>query len=111
MAAAAVAGSVGTIAFALTPAVRARRVDASYDRSSHRLLEALTPWGVRRRALQRRLRDRVRRDRGVDARIAEHHGGRSLGGIALAAFAGGSLIGGSRRGRGGGRPGLSAACA
>ena len=95
VAAAAVAGSVGTIAFALTPAVRARRVDASHDRSSHRLLEALRPWGVRRVLLYSGACGIAFGAAEVAMpAFAEHHGGRSLGGIALAAFAGGSLIGG-----------------
>jgi MFS family permease len=95
VAAAGVAGPVGTIAFAFTPAVRARRVDSSHDRSSHRLLEALTPWGVRRVLLYSGACGLAFGAAEVAMpAFAEHHGGRSLGGIALAAFAGGSLIGG-----------------
>ena len=93
--AAAIACMAGTLGFTFTPAVRARRPDRSHDRTGHRLLEALVPWGVRRVLLL-----------GVAYGVAfgaaevsmpafaEAHGGRSLGGIALAAFSGGSLIGG-----------------
>ena len=93
--AAAIACMAGTLGFTWTPAVRARRPDQSHDRTGHRLLEALVPWGVRRVLLL-----------GVAYGVAfgaaevsmpafaEAHGGRSLGGIALAAFSGGSLIGG-----------------
>jgi MFS family permease len=95
VAAAGVAGTVGTLAFACTPAVRARRVDSSHDRSSHRLLEALTPWGVRRMLLYSGACGIAFGAAEVAMpAFAENHGGRSLGGIALAAFAGGSLIGG-----------------
>ncbi len=95
VAAAAIAGCTGTIGFAFTPAVRARRVDSSHDRSSHRLLEALTPWGVRRVLLFSGACGIAFGAAEVSMpAFAEQHGGRSLGGIALAAFAGGSLIGG-----------------
>jgi MFS family permease len=95
VAAAAVAGSAGTIGFAFTPAVRARRPDASHDRSSHHLLSALTPWGVRRVLLYSGACGIAFGAAEVAMpAFAEHHGGRALGGIALAAFAGGSLIGG-----------------
>jgi MFS family permease len=95
IAAAAIACVAGTAGFTWTPVVRARRPDTGHDRSGHRLLEALVPWGVRRVLLL-----------GIAYGIAfgaaevsmpafaEAHGGRSLGGIALAAFSGGSLIGG-----------------
>ena len=93
--AAGVACIAGTIGFTATPAVRARRPDPAHDRSDHHLFQALVPWGIRRVLML-----------GVAYGVAfgavevampafaEGHGGRSLGGITLAAFSGGSLIGG-----------------
>jgi MFS family permease len=95
VAAAAVACVAGTVGFIGTPAVRARRPDPGHDRSGQHPFEALLPWGVRRVLLL-----------GVAYGVAfgaaevsmpafaEGHGGRSLGGIALAAFSCGSLVGG-----------------
>ena len=95
VAAAAVACVAGTAGFIGTPAVRARRPDPEHDRTGQHPFEALLPWGVRRVLLL-----------GVAYGVAfgaaevsmpafaEGHGGRSLGGIALAAFSGGSLVGG-----------------
>jgi predicted MFS family arabinose efflux permease len=93
--AAGVACVAGTIGFTTTPAVRARRPDPSHDRSGHHVLQALVPWGIRRLLLL-----------GIAYGVAfgaaevampafaEAHGGRALGGITLAAFSGGSLVGG-----------------
>jgi MFS family permease len=94
-AAAAIACVAGTAGFIGTAAVRARRPDPAHDRTGQHPFEALLPWGVRRVLLL-----------GVAYGVAfgaaevsmpafaEGHGGRSLGGIALAAFSGGSLVGG-----------------
>jgi predicted MFS family arabinose efflux permease len=95
VAAAALACLAGTAGFIATPAVRARRPDTSHDRTGQHPFEALLPWGVRRVLL-------VGLAYGVAfgaaevsmPAFAEGHGGRSLGGIALAAFSGGSLVGG-----------------
>jgi predicted MFS family arabinose efflux permease len=90
-----VACIAGAIGFTATPAVRARRPDPAHDRSDHHLFQALVPWGIRRVLM-------VGIAYGVAfgavevamPAFAEGHGGRSLGGITLAAFSGGSLIGG-----------------
>jgi predicted MFS family arabinose efflux permease len=93
--AAAIACMAGTLGFTWTPAVRARRPDQSHDRTGHRLLEALVPWGVRRVLLLGLAYGVAFGAAEVSMpAFAEAHGGRSLGGIALAAFSGGSLIGG-----------------
>ena len=93
--AAAIACMAGTLGFTWTPAVRARRPDRSHDRTGHRLLEALVPWGVRRVLLLGLAYGVAFGAAEVSMpAFAEAHGGRSLGGIALAAFSGGSLIGG-----------------
>jgi hypothetical protein len=93
--AAGVASLAGTIGFTATPAVRARRPDPTHDRSDHHVLQALVPWGIRRLLVL-----------GIAFGVAfgaaevsmpafaEDHGGRTLGGVALAAFSGGSLVGG-----------------
>jgi MFS family permease len=95
IAAAAIACVAGTVGFTSTPAVRAQRPDPSNDRSGHRLLEALVPWGVRRVLLLGTAYGIAFGAAEVSMpAFAELHGGRSLGGIALAAFSGGSLIGG-----------------
>jgi predicted MFS family arabinose efflux permease len=93
--AAGIACIAGAIGFTATPAVRARRPDPANDRSDHHLLQALVPWGIRRVLM-------VGIAYGVAfgavevamPAFAEGHGGRSLGGITLAAFSCGSLIGG-----------------
>jgi MFS family permease len=93
--AAGVACIAGTIGFTATPAVRARRPDPAHDRSDHHLLQALVPWGIRR-VLMLGIAYGVAFG-AVEVAMpafAEGHGGRSLGGITLAAFSGGSLIGG-----------------
>jgi predicted MFS family arabinose efflux permease len=85
----------GTIGFTATPVVRARRPDPGHDRSDHHLLQALVPWGIRR-VLMLGIAYGVAFG-AVEVAMpafAEGHGGRSLGGITLAAFSGGSLIGG-----------------
>ncbi|HEY2790069.1 MAG TPA: MFS transporter [Gaiellales bacterium] len=93
--AAAIACIAGTVGFTWTPVVRARRPDRSHDRTGHRLLEALVPWGVRRVLLLGIAYGVAFGAAEVSMpAFAEGHGGRSLGGIALAAFSGGSLIGG-----------------
>jgi predicted MFS family arabinose efflux permease len=86
---------VGTLGFIATPAVRARRPDPGHDRSGHHVFEALVPWGVRRILLLGAAYGIAFGAAEVSMpAFAEGHGGRSLGGIALAAFSGGSLIGG-----------------
>jgi MFS family permease len=95
VAAAAVMCVAGTLGFISTPAVRARRPDPAHDRSGHRLFEALVPWGVRRVLLLGAAYGIAFGATEVSMpAFAEAHGGRSLGGIALAAFSCGSLIGG-----------------
>jgi predicted MFS family arabinose efflux permease len=93
--AAGVACIAGTIGFTATPAVRARRPDPAHDRSGHHLLQALVPWGIRR-VLMIGIAYGVAFGAAEVAMpaFAEGHGGRSLGGITLAAFSCGSLIGG-----------------
>lgn len=93
--AAGVACVAGAIGFTTTPAVRGRRPDPANDRSDHHLLQALVPWGIRR-VLMLGIAYGVAFG-AVEVAMpafAEGHGGRSLGGITLAAFSGGSLIGG-----------------
>jgi len=93
--AAAIACLAGTLGFTWTPVVRARRPDRSHDRSGHHLLEAVVPWGVRRVLLLGLAYGVAFGAAEVSMpAFAEGHGGRSLGGIALAAFSAGSLIGG-----------------
>jgi predicted MFS family arabinose efflux permease len=95
IAAAAIACIAGTVGLIWTPAVRARRPDPGHDRSGHRLFEALVPWGVRRVLLLGTAYGIAFGAAEVSMpAFAEGHGGRSLGGVALAAFSGGSLIGG-----------------
>jgi predicted MFS family arabinose efflux permease len=93
--AAGIACIAGAIGFTATPAVRARRPDPAHDRSDHHLLQALVPWGIRR-VLVLGIAYGVAFGAAEVAMpaFAEGHGGRSLGGITLAAFSGGSLIGG-----------------
>jgi predicted MFS family arabinose efflux permease len=93
--AAGVACIAGAIGFTSTPAVRRRRPDPAHDRSDHHLLQALVPWGIRR-VLMLGIAYGVAFGAAEVAMpaFAEGHGGRSLGGITLAAFSGGSLIGG-----------------
>lgn len=94
VAAAAVACVAGTAGFIGTPAVRSRRPDPEHDRSGHPF-EALLPWGVRRVLLLGLAYGVAFGAAEVSMpAFAEGHGGRSLGGIALAAFSGGSLVGG-----------------
>jgi predicted MFS family arabinose efflux permease len=85
----------GAIGFTATPAVRARRPDPAHDRSDHHLFQALVPRGIRR-VLMLGIAYGVAFGAAEVAMpaFAEGHGGRSLGGITLAAFSGGSLIGG-----------------
>jgi predicted MFS family arabinose efflux permease len=85
----------GAIGFTATPAVRARRPDPAHDRSDHHLFQALIPWGIRR-VLMVGIAYGLAFGAAEVAMpaFAEGHGGRSLGGITLAAFSGGSLIGG-----------------
>jgi len=93
--AAGVACIAGSIGFTATPAVRARRPDPAHDRHGQHLLQALVPWGIRR-VLMLGIAYGVAFG-AVEVAMpafAEGHGGRSLGGITLAAFSGGSLIGG-----------------
>jgi predicted MFS family arabinose efflux permease len=93
--AAGIACIAGSIGFTATPAVRRRRPDPAHDRSDHHLLQALVPWGIRR-VLMLGIAYGVAFG-AVEVAMpafAEGHGGRSLGGITLAAFSGGSLIGG-----------------
>jgi predicted MFS family arabinose efflux permease len=93
--AAALACVIGTLGFIGTPAVRARRPDPGHDRSGHHVFEALVPWGVRRVLLLGAAYGIAFGAAEVSMpAFAEGHGGRSLGGIALAAFSAGSLIGG-----------------
>ena len=93
--AAAVACVAGTIGFTATPAVRARRPDPSHDRSGQHVLEALVPWGIRRLLMLGIAYGVAFGAAEVSMpAFAEAHGGRALGGIALATFSGGSLIGG-----------------
>jgi predicted MFS family arabinose efflux permease len=93
--AAALACLVGTLGFIATPAVRARQPDPGHDRSGHHVFEALIPWGVRRILLLGGAYGIAFGAAEVSMpAFAEGHGGRSLGGIALAAFSGGSLTGG-----------------
>jgi len=93
--AAGVACVAGTIGFTTTPAVRARRPDPSHDRSDHHVLQALVPWGIRRLLLLGIAYGVAFGAAEVSMpAFAEAHGGRALGGITLAAFSGGSLVGG-----------------
>jgi predicted MFS family arabinose efflux permease len=93
--AAAIACVAGTIGFISTPPVRARHPDPGHDRSGHHLLQALVPWGVRRVLLLGLTYGVAFGAAEVSMpAFAEAHGGRSLGGICLAAFSAGSLIGG-----------------
>src|SRR6185312_7584741 len=89
--AAGVACVADTIGFTSTPAVRARRPDPSHDRSDHHVLQALVPWGIRRLLM---LGIAFGAAEVSMPAFAEGHGGRSLGGITLAAFSAGSLVGG-----------------
>jgi len=74
---------------------RLRRPDPSHDRSGHHVLQALVPWGIRRLLMLGIAYGVAFGAAEVSMpAFAEGHGGRSLGGITLAAFSGGSLIGG-----------------
>ena len=97
----------------LTPAVRARRrptraTTAPATTCSRRS----SPWGVRRVLLYGGAYGIAFGAAEVSMpAFAEHHGGRSLGGIALAAFSGGSLIGGVLAGAAAApRPGPTGGC-
>ena len=90
-----VAGALGAVGFASTSAIRRRGADAPGDHPQRHLLAALGPRGVRRV-----LAFSVGQGLAFGAvevaipAFAEHHGGRELGGLALAAWSSGSLVGG-----------------
>jgi Major Facilitator Superfamily len=90
-----VAGALGAVGFASTPAIRGRGPGAPAGHDERHLLAALGPRGVRRV-----LAFSVGYGLAFGAvevaipAFAEHHGGRALGGLALAAWSSGSLVGG-----------------
>ena len=89
----ALAGAVGTLGFALTGSVRAYRPEA--ERDARGFFGALEAQGVRTIVLYSACCGLA--FGGVEVAIpafAEAHGGAELGGIPLALFAGGSLVGG-----------------
>jgi predicted MFS family arabinose efflux permease len=90
-----VAGALGAIGFASTTVIRGRTPDPPSGHAERHLLAALGPRGVRR-VLAFSLGYGLAFG-AVEVAIpafAEHHGGRALGGFALAAWSFGSLVGG-----------------
>jgi predicted MFS family arabinose efflux permease len=90
-----VAGALGAVGFASTAAIRDRRPDPEHPDGARHLLAALGPRGVRRvLAFSAGLGLAFGAVEVAIPAFAEHHGGRSLAGIALAAWSAGSLVGG-----------------
>ncbi|HEU0193389.1 MAG TPA: MFS transporter [Gaiellales bacterium] len=92
--AAAILGSAGAIGFALTSTIRSRRPDPAPEQTG-RLFRALAPADVRLTLVFTAAYGVVFGAAEVAMpAFAEQHGGRSLAGFALAAWSGGSLVGG-----------------